>query len=353
MARNFRDKWLRKVNLSDRDAGRSNLKRPNSSWFSPMPPKRGSTEAARDTDASHLPSSSHGPDPKELGPPPAPAAAEVNSSAAAKPRKRKSRWDQPSDSTQSAPAAEPSPKLSRFKISQAESDPQSSSKPETEATPRAMVTNSLDPQSFEEVPPGFGPPVSSSQPLIQSDLSMIRAEAVSGHPQQRYRPHLTVSYGLPLALAEQLGTAADAEDGSSQRRPSWKIAPGMPFHPFPPLPPVPRRELFPSSSCSSVPENGRKDLPIGHGGMPPPGIEGSGHASEHSQWRGHGHQRAGPPWRGDRREDGCRFGGGMPGLAAGTGDAQQAGRGACFPEAARGENVVPPAAFGELPHRVQ
>ncbi|CAA6667711.1 unnamed protein product [Spirodela intermedia] len=272
MARNFRDKWLprpiRKVNSSDRDIGRSNLKRPNCNWFSPVPPKRGSIEVARDTDANHLPSPSHGLDAKELAPPPVPAAAEVNSSAATKPRKRKTRWDQPSDATLSAPAADPNPKLSRFKVNQAESDPQSSSKSEMEATPRAIAADSLNPQSFEEVPPGFGPPVSSSQPLIQSDLSMIRAEAVAGHPQQRYRPHLTVSYGIPLALAEQLGTAADGEEGSKQCRPNWKIAPGMPFHPFPPLPPVPRRELFPSSSCSLMPENGRKEPPLDMEGTP-------------------------------------------------------------------------------------
>ena len=190
MARNFRDRWLprkpKSTNSSDRDSHRLSSKRQMSNWPPQYPPKR--------VHVDHTVGSTQ----------------EVNPTRR---RKGPSRWDQ---------RQWPIPEVN----SQADSDPQTRDSTAAEST-------------FEEVPPGFGPP--PQQPLIGTELLAIRSSALMGQAQPQYKAHLSVSYGIPLTLAEQLGTAADQDQQiKSQRQPSWEVAPGMPFYPFPPLPSIPR-----------------------------------------------------------------------------------------------------------------
>ncbi|MQL70560.1 hypothetical protein Taro_002870 [Colocasia esculenta] len=277
MARNFRDKWLprtiRKVHLSDRENGWLTSKRANSNWFLPLSSNPSQIQCVWNTDAICIsqpdcdPSSPHGTDARpearsfcsQLASTSVPSG-DVSSTAVAKPRKRKSRWDQPSDAPSLSSqvqsieghTAKASPKVMGYAVGQTELEPHRASKSGKEVLNSFDGTISHDDmilQGIEEVPPGFGPPATNAQPWTQPDTSMIYAEAVAGHPQERYLPRLTVSYGIPLALVEQLGT--DAERSENWRHHSWAIAPGMPFHPFPPLPPYPRGETSPAPGHST------------------------------------------------------------------------------------------------------
>uniref|UniRef100_A0A1D1Y970 Histone-lysine N-methyltransferase ASHH2 n=3 Tax=Anthurium amnicola TaxID=1678845 RepID=A0A1D1Y970_9ARAE len=428
MARNFRDKWLprtiRKVNLSDRENGWLNSKRAISNWFLPSSLQCCPTQVVRDTDAicvsrsDHVLSPSHGTQAQsgislfrsELASTSAPSV-DMNSAAITKPRKRKTRWDQPSDATHldlrissiEVHAGETSAKLTRLATTQPESDLQQISMTEKEAislSGETISANCLKLQVNDEVPPGFGPPDTNSQPPIQSDISMVHfgppdangqsqiqsdvsmidVEVVAGHPQERYCAQLTVSYGIPLALVEQLA-GADAEGGDNHRHLCWAIAPGMPFHPFPPLPPLPRGEtnLCPGQSITS--EEGREETGPTHstsseldssasivsGERPSVAAENgavnqrlaekmswsrNGFRKRFSRWNDCRYETFGPPW--PRERNGCRFRGstrnGMPSVAVGSVE-KKTGHDFCFTEGVRVDNV--PSTFSGLPHQVQ
>ncbi|KAL0878201.1 hypothetical protein Bca101_027907 [Brassica carinata] len=78
----------------------------------------------------------------------------------------------------------------------------------------------------DDLPPGFSSPCTDAP------------DAVTAQPQEKFLSRLTVSYGIPLSIVHQLGSAGK-EDPTS-----WSVAPGIPFFPFPPLPPVSHGEFF-------------------------------------------------------------------------------------------------------------
>ncbi|WVZ75043.1 hypothetical protein U9M48_023138 [Paspalum notatum var. saurae] len=123
----------------------------------------------------------------------------------------------------------------------------------------------------DEVPPGF----ESQQECRPAQLS-IGSEVAPGIYMERYLPCLSISYGVPVALAERFGTS-ESEGGQCHQK--WKVAPGVPFSPFPPLPPYPR-------GCPSPPTSQ-------HDGTPPVKLDCSGHCGRsadqdrgvHRTWR--------------------------------------------------------------------
>uniref|UniRef100_A0A1D1YLR0 Histone-lysine N-methyltransferase ASHH2 n=1 Tax=Anthurium amnicola TaxID=1678845 RepID=A0A1D1YLR0_9ARAE len=277
IARTFRDKWLprtiRKVNLSDRDNGWVNLKRGNPNRSPPF--RRHHNQGLRDSEAicvsqvDHAPSSLHGLD--------APSqtrsihSKQVSTSAASvsinstpvKLQKRKSRWDQPCDATnldlQIHPeehGAQTRPKMMKSFLDKPESNFYTKSEKELISL-SAKITGSTDLMlhGIEELPPGFGSPISNGQ-LWNPDISTVSAEVAVGHAQARYLPQLTVSYGFPLTLVRQLSTAG-AEVEGDQNQPSGIIAAGMPFHPFPPLPPLGKMDY---SHHKMMLEGGREEI---------------------------------------------------------------------------------------------
>lgn len=166
-----------------------------------------------------------------------------NSNSGARTRKRKSRWDQPSDDkvsiqqniwSREEQTTEPCLKLKKTAFSNVEFSSttevlrhsQSQIKEDCGASSgKALVRHSTD----EEVPPGFGSP-------LKNHVSC--GEVVAGHRQDRFLSHMTVSYGIPMTAVRNLGTP-DRKVDSEDHNP-WKIAPSIPFHPFPPLPSYPR-----------------------------------------------------------------------------------------------------------------
>ncbi|KAG1331163.1 putative Histone-lysine N-methyltransferase ASHH2 [Cocos nucifera] len=181
-------------------------------------------------------------------------------------RKRKSRWDQPSDMT------DPDPKTlwsvedkiveagSKFtKATRSQSDPGS----QLEDLKKDFGTQRAENSSFDEVasvenlmqqnvddeaPPGFGSSQKDRHPQVSSETIVVTGEVVMGCIQERFLSEVSVSYGIPLALVQQLGST---EAGGNQTHPHWLIAPGMHFYPFPPLPPYPRETSTPASPAQT------------------------------------------------------------------------------------------------------
>ena len=122
-------------------------------------------------------------------------------------RKRKSRWDQPAETTSDS-------LLHPHKEQKMESSQNIS----------------------EDVPPGF------SCPFQNNGCSGYLSNAVVGHPKGKFNSLMPISYGMPLSIVQQYGTphAEIAE--------SWITAPGIPFSPFPPLPSYPREKKDRQSS---------------------------------------------------------------------------------------------------------
>jgi hypothetical protein len=88
------------------------------------------------------------------------------------------------------------------------------------------------PPGFESVsPPGFG---SALQPALGFGLNAAPVQVALGYGQERYRPGVSVSYGIPVVTAQNLGVFV--QNGEQVY---WGIAPSIPFQPFPALPPYP------------------------------------------------------------------------------------------------------------------
>lgn len=176
-ARSFRDKWIprpvRKINSMDN----STCNRFSSSH------KRRRDQIGRFTEA--VPSKKQA----IIATPPADVSTQqtvTNPINGTKPRKRKSRWDQPA---------------------------------ETKEEVRKI--------DKDDVPPGFSSSINTPR-YPSMDVS-------HGHPKEKFNSHLPVSYGIPFLTVQQYGTPT-----LDRIQDSWIIAPGIPFHPFPPLPPFPR-----------------------------------------------------------------------------------------------------------------
>ncbi|CAH2067713.1 unnamed protein product [Thlaspi arvense] len=218
IARNFRDRWIpkpfRKPWRIDRDERSESRRSPINSRFrasqeprydhhSPRPaepkasvisPTAATPETASVSEGCSEPSSS---------------LPETNG------RKRKSRWDQPSNTKEQ----------------------------------RTDVTNgNQDVQ--DDLPPGFSSPCTDAPDAV-----------TTAQPQQKFLSRLPVSYGIPLSIVHQFGSPGKEDPAS------WSVAPGMPFYPFPPLPPVSHGEFFAKRNgavCSSSmgnPTCSRETLP--------------------------------------------------------------------------------------------
>ncbi|KAF4353744.1 hypothetical protein F8388_024313 [Cannabis sativa] len=89
---------------------------------------------------------------------------------------------------------------------------------------KPVVNDQLD--KDDDFPPGF---------------SLSLGVCHVGQPQDKFLSGSPVSYGISMSIIKQFGQVP--ETGGS-----WVVAPGMPFHPFPPLPPLPPVvEIFPIS----------------------------------------------------------------------------------------------------------
>ncbi|XP_077231882.1 histone-lysine N-methyltransferase, partial [Tasmannia lanceolata] len=270
MARRFRDKYIPrtigKVNLSDRDDGHCNrLKR----WHDhgarhtdaifcttqEIPILTSRDQGLRHTDAI-LCTTQASPMPTSFD---APSNDSNLTDGPKRMRKRKSRWDQPSEANQNLPPShhieakmmdansnprmEPTPQGPEFcevqnHITEVKNEVRSSNgcdqnilSLQNEA-PREDMDEDAPPGFDEDAPPGFPAPLSNPQ----VSNGQAACEVVLGHTQPRFLSHIPVSFGIPLDLVKQLGIP------QSEGLDSWVVAPGVPFHPFPPLPQYPRGE---------------------------------------------------------------------------------------------------------------
>uniref|UniRef100_A0A803LHI2 Histone-lysine N-methyltransferase ASHH2 n=1 Tax=Chenopodium quinoa TaxID=63459 RepID=A0A803LHI2_CHEQI len=158
-----------------------------------------------------------------------------NQTVVSRPRKRKSRWDQPARSPKNirtSPKVEVSeggqPHVIEAKEDSGCSGAQNLPKHSNKGTDDVMQN------SDDDAPPGFSyprDPVVDSPPGFSSSL---QCSVPLGLLQERFNPRLPVAYGIPLSIIQQSGTL---HCGTVD---SWAIAPAMPFQPFPPLPPYPR-----------------------------------------------------------------------------------------------------------------
>ncbi|CAM0908295.1 unnamed protein product [Alopecurus aequalis] len=104
------------------------------------------------------------------------------------------------------------------------------------------VPPGFEPQ--QQVPPGFEPRQEERQQPAQACLET--GGVAPGFCLGRYSPASSVSYGIPIALVQQLGTP-EAE-GTNK----WKVAPGVPFNPSPPVSAFPRGSPCPSTSSTQT-----------------------------------------------------------------------------------------------------
>ncbi|CAO2834241.1 unnamed protein product [Amaranthus hypochondriacus] len=139
-----------------------------------------------------------------------------------RPRKRKSRWDQPA-----------SPRKIRRNLEVESGGPMDTREEEKDCSAAPIVSEHRDddvmhdadddddaPPGFDDTPPGFAPSICPS-PAV-------------GLPQEKFNPQLPVAYGLPYPMVKNVGTL------KSGAHDTWAVAPAMPFQPFPPLPSCPR-----------------------------------------------------------------------------------------------------------------
>ncbi|PIN14114.1 Histone-lysine N-methyltransferase [Handroanthus impetiginosus] len=132
----------------------------------------------------------------------------------ARPRKRKSRWDDPAEE-------------------------------HLHPLIRTNLSDDGKPNIAKDIPPGFSAPCNGS--MVPTDASSTALncqerdasiknpfDIVLGDSQQRFVASMSVSYGMPSVLMQQLGVI------QSETAEGWTVAPGLPFHPFPPLPPYAR-----------------------------------------------------------------------------------------------------------------
>ncbi|TVU29724.1 hypothetical protein EJB05_21306 [Eragrostis curvula] len=124
----------------------------------------------------------------------------------------------------------------------------------------------------DEVPPGFES--QQERRPVQVDCTVA-----PGLCMGRYQPSLTISYGIPVALVQHIGTP-EAEGQCHQK---WKVAPGVPFNPFPPLPPYPRGSPCPSSSSQISQHDGISTVKHNSSGHYGRAVDGDGKV--HRTWR--------------------------------------------------------------------
>lgn len=80
-----------------------------------------------------------------------------------------------------------------------------------------------------------------SQPVMGSSSTGAEDDVPPGFEPQQGRsvapgfchPNLSISYGIPIAVVQHLGTPE--VEGGGNRGQKWKVAPGVPFIPFPQL----------------------------------------------------------------------------------------------------------------------
>ncbi|KAM0940024.1 putative [histone H3]-lysine(4) N-trimethyltransferase chromatin remodeling SET family [Dioscorea sansibarensis] len=287
IARNFRDKWMprsiKRIELSDRDDNMPDSGYAFCNWTQSSF-RRWHDMGTRDSDAivcvngdsrfsCNEPNTPGETSQFGTGQPISGCLPFTDGSSAilAQSRKRKSRWDQPTDTTmrEKLPVSNEDLKIGASKSMEHTilAEPRSpheamEQKPETDrlgnnTTSGPNMETSIQPNVDDDAPPGFGSLWKDNHSQISPKGSEAAAEVVAGHLQERYLSHLTVSYGIPLKLLEQLGTY----DCGSRNPPNWAVAPGMPFHPFPPLPPYPRSTPSPAVSTGTYPTQVVKESP--------------------------------------------------------------------------------------------
>ncbi|KAJ4953619.1 hypothetical protein NE237_030451 [Protea cynaroides] len=289
IARTFRDRWIhrnsRRFNYFDRDDGKLEPQSgTNNSRFAASY-KRWHDSGVRPTEVINCVNQTTSvPTPVDTNTQEGSAAPAVGGcpGSGTRKRKRKSRWDQPAETKGDPPLQH----VEEQKIepnSGQKMDP-SPQKLEYETVLDQVIDVSREKKTYsggvknlpqqdevstrddaghdieEDAPPGFasclnGPKGSSNvgtsisvsiSPHIASPSS-CGFEVITGHPQERFLPHLPVSYGIPFSLVQQLGTL---HPGAID---CWSMAPGVPFHPFPPLPPFPREKNNPVICSPSDP----------------------------------------------------------------------------------------------------
>eukprot|EP00268_Persea_americana_P038767 TRINITY_DN38397_c0_g1_i2.p1 TRINITY_DN38397_c0_g1~~TRINITY_DN38397_c0_g1_i2.p1 ORF type:complete len:2316 (+),score=492.02 TRINITY_DN38397_c0_g1_i2:357-6950(+) len=278
IARSFRDRWIprtiRRITFTERDDDKIESQ---SGYYNRFPGshRRRHDQSMRHSDAidcvTEATSASIPPDADRsegtcVLPLPSgsvgPAADSIPANGTKRTRKRKSRWDQPVEmNMDQQPLVPVEGQVSNLEVQSSPCHPRMYNVFPNQTTEIQRETNCSDDAEMEHVnddaPPGFSSPrksplvapgsgavASNCSPQVPSSNSAC--DVVSGHAQKRFNPHLPVSYGIPLAFAQQLGTLN--EEASS----GWAIAPGLPFHPFPPLPKYPRGETRPPFQPSSA-----------------------------------------------------------------------------------------------------
>ncbi|OIT40689.1 PREDICTED: histone-lysine N-methyltransferase ASHH2-like [Nicotiana attenuata] len=271
IARNFRDKWLRRPlrnrSCIDRDDSRINMH--SGSPYNRCLASQNQwcdlggkpSEAAQNTchpTVSSVQADACVPDGSSA------SCSDIGAASRPRKRKHKSRWDQ---------EAEEKP------------DPRNES---NVADDKRQVLDDDAPPGYE-FPPGFLFPVEACMVLSDSCSAAICSPeerrcrehplpVVTGNLQQRFISRLPVSYGIPFSEVQQFGSPQKG------RFDAWTVAPGIPFQPFPPLPPYPRdrRESVPSASnpgaISELPQITGQDCHTsspGHLAQNPPSVSGA------------------------------------------------------------------------------
>lgn len=271
IARNFRDRWIprpvRKNSYLDRNDVRIEVRKvANSNRFSSSP-NFWRDQDARPTEAidcvkQSIDTTSYDTGLQEGCSAPSVGGCLTNET---KPRKRKSRWDQPAEPNPGSTYQHKEQKLESTSIEQSESrllqggveeilDPTEMVSRKKTNSPGSVYNHYERDEASradherqnipEDFPPGFSSPRALGSSYASSTATELPQEpvchrkhsfnAVIGQPQDRFISRLPVSYGIPLSTVQQFGTP------QAGRVDSWVIAPAMPFHPFPPLPPFPR-----------------------------------------------------------------------------------------------------------------
>ncbi|XP_021841738.1 histone-lysine N-methyltransferase ASHH2 isoform X2 [Spinacia oleracea] len=227
IARNFRDRWIpRKFNRMDRRREFRRGSNSNNRYFGTGHHWReqGAPDTERSITCSDQSVTITNPNPADDRMLQEASCSQLTDSQTTltRPRKRKSRWDQP--------ACPRSPKNIRTNpIVEIIED---FSKHENKVPDDETMQNS---DEDDEAPPGFSyplDPVNDSPPGFSTSAQCPSM----GLLQERFNPRLPVAYGIPLSVIQKSGTLLCGTVDS------WDIAPGMPFQPFPPLPPYPRRD---------------------------------------------------------------------------------------------------------------
>ncbi|KAH9624060.1 hypothetical protein KSS87_001821 [Heliosperma pusillum] len=233
-----------------------------------------------------------------------------------RPRKRKSRWDQPADPK--SPKRRKEQRINPYSPDNIKASP----KPEASKEGCSMTDDPME-NSEDDAPPGFSclqndedspPGFASSIPAAQNSSSLEPVVSL-GLLQERFNPGIPVAYGIPFSVLQHFGCH---ESGTVD---SWEIAPSFPFKPFPPLPPYPcdknaRLKPCPSEgdaqTCPGLPSTSSPSLP--HAPSSGPTNQNMSHHGRGS-WNGpgrrfHKQKNLRPPWL--RNLDGRGFKGTHP-----------------------------------------